>query len=177
MSDMLVKLYALPALAPLLASLAERGIEIRRALPNEKNALAQWARRHFSESVAGWCEVAIEQRPITCFLAVERQLRDEAGTGGYDLPPERLVGFACYDAVAKGMFGPEGVHPERRGQGVGSALLLTCLHAMHAERYAYAVIGWAGAPDFYAKVVGATLIEGSEPGCYRGPLLPDDPDL
>ncbi len=36
--------------------------------------------------------------------------------------------------------------------------------------YAYAVIGWAGPTEFYEKTVGATIIEGSEPGIFRGPL-------
>jgi GNAT superfamily N-acetyltransferase len=175
MSDMLVKLYALPDLAPRMVDLAAQGVELRQARPHEKRQVAEWARRHFSESIASWCEVAIEQRPITCVLAVEKQARAAPGTDAYDLPPELLLGFACYDTVARGMFGPEAVRSDRRGQGIGSALLLSCLHAMKAERYAYAVIGWAGAPDFYARAVGATPIEDSEPGCYRGPLLVDGP--
>ena len=175
MSDMLVKLYALPEVAPLLAELASRGVEIRQAQPTEKRVVAEWARRHFSDSIATWCEVAIEQRPVTCFLAVEKQTRGAVGGSAYDLPPELLVGFACYDTVAKGMFGPEAVHPDRRARGIGSALLLSCLHAMKAERYAYAVIGWAGAPEFYAKAVGAVSIEDSEPGYYRGSLLTEVP--
>jgi hypothetical protein len=46
------------------------------------------------------CE-SIEQRPVR-FLAVENG--PGARSGRYDLP-ELLVGFACYDTVAKGMFG------------------------------------------------------------------------
>jgi len=69
------------------------------------------------------------------------------------------------------MFGPEGVCVERRKQGIGTALLLACLNAMKSDRYAYAVIGWAGAEEFYAKTVGATVIDGSEPGIYTGTLL------
>jgi predicted N-acetyltransferase YhbS len=83
----------------------------------------------------------------------------------------QLVGFGCYNATRKGMFGPEGVKPDHRGQHIGEALLLGCLHAMVHEGYAYAVIGWAGPKEFYAKAVGATLIEGSEPGVYRGKLV------
>jgi GNAT superfamily N-acetyltransferase len=89
----------------------------------------------------------------------------------YNLPPERLVGFACYDIVAKGMFGPEGVHPAYWQRGIGKALLLTCLHAMAADGYAYAMIAWAGPTEFYEKTVGATLIADSEPGIFRGPLI------
>jgi hypothetical protein len=32
--------------------------------------------------------------------------------------------------------------------------------------YAYAIIGAPGPTDFYAKVAGATIIEGSDPGVY-----------
>jgi hypothetical protein len=42
---------------------------------------------------------------------------------------------------------------------------------MATERYAYAVIGWAGSPEFYQKAVGAILIENSEPGIFRGELV------
>ena len=175
MSDMLVQLYSIPELWPRQAALAGRGVEIRQALPAEKRIVADWASRCFSGSTAGWCEVAIEQRPVTCFIAVEKQAQADLATSPYDLPPEILLGVGCYDTVAKGMFGPAGVRPDRRGQGIGSALLLACLHAMKAERYAYAIVGWAGVPEFYAKTVGAVPIAGSEPGVYRGPLLAEAP--
>ena len=57
-----------------------------------------------------------------------------------------------------------------RGRGIGKALVLAALHAMRAEGYAYAIIGWASSVDFYRKAVGATVIEGSEPGIYPPPL-------
>jgi len=47
-------------------------------------------------------------------------------------------------------------------------LLLSCLHSMAENGYAYAIIGGSG--DFYAKTVGATKIEGSSPGIYRDRL-------
>lgn len=170
MADMLVKLYGLPEAAPLIASLKETGIDIRQARPTDKKFLTQWVRRIFSDSWAEECEAAIGQRPITCYIAVEKQAVSSPRSGHYDLPSEALAGFACYDVVSRGMFGPEGVHSDFRGRGIGKALLLTCLYAMKADRYAYAVIGWAGPADFYAKTVGATVIEGSEPGIYRGKL-------
>ena len=63
------------------------------------------------------------------------------------------------------------MHPDRRGRGVGRALLLAALHAMHAEGYAYAIIGWASSIDFYKRAVGAVVIDGSEPGIYPAKLL------
>ena len=170
---MLVKLYDLPEVKPLVARLKESGIEIRQAAPSEKRIVVDWVRAQFYDAWAAECEAAIEQRPVTCFIAVEKGRPQAPGGDPYHLPPEKLVGFACFDATMRGMFGPTGVHADYRGRDIGKALLLACLHAMASERYAYAVIGWAGPTEFYAKAVGATIIEGSEPGIYRGPLTFD----
>ncbi len=170
MADMLVKLYALPALAPVLAEQKSRGIEIRQAHPDEKYKIAEWVRDHINPNWATGCEVALEQRPPTCYIAFAEDPQHVPTANPYHLPAEITLGFACYDVVAKGVFGPIGVLGARRGSGIGTALLLTCLHAMAAERYAYAVIGWAGPAEWYARTVGATVIEGSEPGIFRGPL-------
>lgn len=168
MADMLVKLYALPELAPVLTPLAALGVEIRPALATERRLLGRWARERFSETIAASFEAAIDQRPITCLLAVERRPLRPAPS--YEQPPERLLGGACHDVAALGLFGPVAVSQERRRAGIGRALLLASLHAMKAQGYAYAVIGWAGEPEFYANSVGAIPIPGSEPGIYRGPL-------
>jgi GNAT superfamily N-acetyltransferase len=171
MADMLVKLYTLPEMRPLLQQLGAQGIEIRQAHPAEKQTVVLWVRRHFQELWVAECQAALEQRPVTCYLAVERDPDHHPGPSPYDLPSERLLGFACYDVAAKGMFGPEGVREDRRGQGIGKALLLACLHAMWRDGYAYAVIGWAGPTGFYAKTVGAVPIENSEPGIFRRRLV------
>ena len=77
-----------------------------------------------------------------------------------------LCGVACYDAACRNFFGPELVAPDRRGRGIGRALLLSALHAMRADGYAYAIIGWAASVDFYQRAVGAVVIDGSTPGIY-----------
>lgn len=79
-----------------------------------------------------------------------------------------MIGFACYNATAKGFFGPTGVSPEARGLGAGKALLIAALHAMREDGYGYGIIGAAGPTEFYAKTVGATEIPDSVPGIYRG---------
>ena len=91
--------------------------------------------------------------PSSCFLA---------------LKDGEILGFACYDSTAKGFFGPTGVDLRYRGLGIGRALLLRTMEALFEAGYAYAVIGWAGPVEFYRKAVGATVIEDSEPGIYRG---------
>ena len=172
MTDMLVKLYALPEITPLLNILHQKGLEIRRAQASEKYVLSEWVRQHFTDSSwAAGCAVALENRPASCYIAVKKSQAHVSSTNPYDLPDEVLVGFACYDVASKGMFGPLGVHENYRKQGTGSALLLACLHAMKEEGYAYAVIGWVASEDFYAHAVGATVIPNSEPGIFRGKLV------
>ncbi|MCB1957205.1 MAG: GNAT family N-acetyltransferase [Rhodocyclaceae bacterium] len=155
MSDMLVRLYDLPALAPALAEPALADVRIKRPLALDIRPILQAVTAAFGASAPGWadeCHACLLRQPATCFVA-ERD--------------GQLVGFACYDATARGMFGPVGVIGPARGKGIGRALLLHCLHAMAADGYAYAVIGWVNDPAYYQAAVGAVLIEGSEPGVYR----------
>ena len=78
--------------------------------------------------------------------------------------------FACYDATARGFFGPTGVAESHRGKNIGLALLYHTLAAMRAKGYAYAVIGGAGPAEFYAKAVGAVAIEADKEDIYQGLL-------
>jgi len=155
MSDMLVKLYELPEVQSHLQKLSGQGVSIRTAMPYEKQQLVTWVRDEFGASWADECDVAFSNRPISCFIATQ----DGA-----------LAGFACYDSTCRNFFGPMGVAPHARGRGIGGALLLSCLHTMAAIGYAYAIIGGVSSSEFYRRVAGATEIEGSSPGIYRGRL-------
>ncbi len=159
MPDLLVKLYELPPLEPVIAKQRESGVDIRRALPAEKRHVIQWVREHFHDGWADETETAFGREPVTCFIAVENN---------------KIVGFAVHDVAFQNAFGPTGVAESERGRGIGGALLLKCLHAMHAAGFGYAIIAWAGPVDFYAKVCGATVIEGSEPGMFRGMLRDEE---
>ena len=155
MTDMLVKLYDLPPLAPALERPAAAGIAVRRALVPDRHHVLRWVSAQFWAHWASECETAYARLPVACFVAVREG---------------RPVGFAAYDAAYKGVFGPMGVLETERGTGVGAALLLAGLHDMSAQGYAYAVIGWTGPQEFYARVCGATPIPGSRPGMYAGML-------
>jgi GNAT superfamily N-acetyltransferase len=171
--DLLVRLYALPPLAPRLDALAPAGVTVRRALASERHVVVELARKLGSPGWASEVEVAFARRPLGCFVAVERQMgagEPAAPASGYATAPEALVGFACIEATAPGFFGPEVVRDDRRGRGIGAALLLAALHALAAEGHAYAIVGWASELEFYRKVAGAVPIAGSEPGIYRPPL-------
>ncbi|MCD4685839.1 MAG: N-acetyltransferase [Anaerolineae bacterium] len=155
MTDMLVKLYDLPDLAPAVARSNAAGVDIRRGLPPEKHVVLAWVGEHFSAHWVSECDVAFAHQPVGVFVAVEG---------------ETLIGFACYDTAARGIFGPTGVSEAARGKGVGAALLLACLHDMRAQGYAYGVIGGTGPQEFYVKACGAVAIPDSKPGLYRGLL-------
>ncbi|NIK76777.1 GNAT superfamily N-acetyltransferase [Paenibacillus castaneae] len=161
-TDMLVKLYDLPEEAErFAAAYSGTNITIRRALPPEKHIVTAWVGEVFSPHWVSECEVAFTRQPVSCWIAT---VTDEV-TGNV-----KPVGFACYDTTAKGFFGPTGVDPDLRGQGIGKALLYASLVAMRNEGYGYAVIGSAGPTDFYARTVGAIPIADSTPGVYKGML-------
>lgn len=149
-----MRLYVLPSLARPTAPL---DVEVRKPLGFEQQAVANWSQSEFGKRWSSEAVVAMSNRPVSLFIA---------------LHDRRLLGFACYDATARGMIGPIGVAASRRSQGVGARLLLACLADMRAVGYAYAVAGSVGAPEFFARVAGATVIEGSTPGLYAGSLSP-----
>lgn len=159
--DMLVRLYRQAAWKSDEAALRVAGITIKRVLGPDIARVQQFIRTEFSDGWANEASVALYRAPSTCFIAV----RDK-----------QVVGFACYDATAKGMFGPTGVKGGLRGTGVGAALLIRCLRAMWHDGYVYAVIGGVDeARGFYEKVVGAQAIEGSHPGIYAQMIAIDEP--
>lgn len=157
MADMLVKLYGrdFPSQQSALES---RGIRIVRALALDKRSVCEFVQRSFDNP--GWvseCEAALLRQPSSCYIAV---------IGG------EVVGFACYDATARGMLGPLGVSERYRGQGIAAELILQCLAAMRADGYAYAVIGWVSSEAFYTRVCGAITIPESAPGVYSRMITP-----
>lgn len=171
MADMLVKLYNLPDLDPILETLKKQRIEIRRAIPSQKKMIVAWVHQNFPGIWEWEAEAAMENRPVTCFIAVEKPVAATPPEDPYLQPPELMVGFACTDVAALGMFGPTGVRKDYQGRGIGKGLLVASLKAMLDQGYAYAQIGWIGPGEFYTKVVGATIIEASAPGPFKPFLL------
>jgi hypothetical protein len=160
MIDMLVRLYALPPVAPLIDAAAARGITVRRPRAYEKSQVVDWVRTEFSRGWADECEVCFARAPISAHIA----------THGGD-----LVGFACHEATHRNFFGPIGVTEGFREHGLGRCLLIASLHAMHDLGYAYAIIGGpTEAASFYSQAVGAVPIAGSTPGIYLDRLRGSD---
>lgn len=154
MPDMLVKLYELPDCSEKVKKLEEKGIRILRAMTPNKSKVTDWIAKEFGPGWADEASAAFTHFPVSCFIA-------------YDEKEKKILGFACYDCTYKNFFGPTGVDKEYRGLGIGGVLFLRCMEAMRDEGYAYAVIGSAGPVDYYRKMSGAEVIEGSTPGIYK----------
>lgn len=155
MPDMLVKLYEIPPLTPVVEGLAGEGIVVRSPRAPERPRVLAWMEEHF----AMWTrevDATFSRVPVSSFVALRGQ---------------EILGFSCYDSICPNFFGPTGVLERERKKGVGKALLLAALHAQRAQGFAYAIIGGVGPADYYARTVGAVMIEGSQPGIYDGLLF------
>lgn len=155
MADLLVKLYDLKSDGHFIGEQEAKGIIIRKPIGPEKQSIVDWVKSKFGDGWASETDVALSNRPTSCFIALHN---------------ESLIGFGCYDATALGYFGPMGVDENYRGQGTGKALLLACLLDMKSTGYGYAIIGAAGPAEFYIQAVGAIEIPDSAPGIYRSML-------
>lgn len=150
--DMLVKLYELPMENSYLQKQLEKGILIRKPIAPEIQKIVAWANDTFSPLWGSEILKAISNNPVSGYIAIK---------------DKEIIGFSCYDATAKGFFGPTGVSESCRGLGTGHALLMVALQDMRNVGYGYAVIGGAGPVEFYAKAVGAIVIPDSEHSIYK----------
>lgn len=151
MADLLVNLYDLPN-TTVSPSLAAENIRVVRAISPDMFKVVAFAQENFSDKWAGECTCAFANNPPSCFIALQNK---------------EVIGFACYNATAKGFFGPIGIKQDKRANGLGAALLLSCLEAMRWEGYGYAIIGGGSdVKEFYQKTANAQIIPGSEPGVY-----------
>ncbi len=153
MADLIVNLYEKDYLNDLNIKLKNDDIKIKRLLSPNSDKLVEFVKKHFSEGWTSEVKAGIYKENPTCFVAVHES---------------EIVGFACYDATAKGYFGPTGVNPDYRGKNVGQVLLLTTLEAMKEAGYGYAIIGAVNekVEGFYGKYLNY-LKSTSKPDLYN----------
>ena len=120
MADLLVKLYDIKDCPELIEELDKKDIHIIRVLSPDKYKVLDFIEEKFSKGWRSECEAGFYNTPVSVFAAVTNK---------------KVIGFAAYDATARGFFGPTGVKGSERHQGVGAALLLACLSAMREEGY------------------------------------------
>lgn len=116
----------------------ESGMRITRVLSPNSDKVVAFINDNFNSNWASEAKSSLYKTNPTCFIALD----------GAD-----IVGFACYDATAKGFFGPTGVKVEYRNKKIGRDLLLKTLSSMKEDGYGYAIIGWSSdrAAKFYEK--------------------------
>lgn len=151
MSDMLVCLMNLPEVSEEVRRLQEAGITIRKPHPWDSTLLRSFVSKQFSDAWGDETNMAFSSQPPTCYIATHER---------------KIIGFAAYECTARNYFGPTGVDPAYRGQGIGKVLLVKALQSLREMGYVYAVIGSVGPTEFYARQVGAVVIPDSVPGVY-----------
>lgn len=158
MADMLVHLKDLPSVDEEERALRKDGFIIRNIQPWERFLLEKFAAQHFSQNWADEVMMAFSHQPVTCWIATWAS-------------PRAIVGMAAYECTRRNFFGPMGVREDVRGMGIGKVLLIRGLEGLRSLGYEYAIIGGVGPVSFYEKLVGASIIPGSDPGIYTD-LLP-----
>lgn len=161
MADMLVKLYPLPDAPGLEEKLLAKGIVIKKALAPDMSKIIAFAEENGHPDWADEIRVCFAQQPVSCYIAVKEK---------------QLIGFGCYEATARGFFGPTLVKESERRQGVGKALLLKCLFSLRELGYAYAFIGCPAenAIHFYEEATGGMMIPDEGHGVYSQMIGVDD---
>jgi len=153
MADMLVKLYPLPTTPGLEEKLRAKGITIKKALAPDMSKIIAFTEANGHPGWADEIRVCFMNQPASCYIAVK---------------DKEIIGFGCYESTARGFFGPTLVKDSERRQGIGKALLLSCLFSLREMGYAYAFIGWPD-PDaihFYEETTGGMMIPGEGHGVY-----------
>jgi mycothiol synthase len=122
--------------AALAADAAARGYDVRRARPEDREAVLALA-RSFSGGWAFEAARALDNHPSTVHIAQVH--------GG------PVVAFACIDGNNRGLgwFGPAGTAEEHRGRKLGQSLLIPCLLDAAAAGHREATIAWIGPRAFY----------------------------
>ena len=153
MADMLVKLYPLPTAPGLQEALRAKGITIKKALAPDMGKIIAFTEENGHPGWADELRVCFSNQPVSCYIAVK---------------DKQVIGFGCYEATARGFFGPTLVAESARHQGVGKALLLACLASLRELGYAYAFIGWPAedAIHFYQEATGGMMIPDEGHGVY-----------
>lgn len=121
-------------------------VKVVRVLAPNADAVLRFVEEKFTKGWASEIKAALYKTTPTIYAAFYEN---------------KVVGFAAYDATAKGYFGPIGVDETLRGKNIGKSLLMHALESMYNDGYSYAIIGGVSekVTPFYQKTCGAIVID------------------
>lgn len=122
--DLLIKLFEIHDDPKIMARMEEQGIRIKRVMPMNTTKVYEFIRDNFAAAWADECLPSILNGD--CYVAVKDR---------------ELLGFFAIETPAKGFTGPIGVLPSARRMGISRALGLVGIKAMREKGYKYAVSG------------------------------------
>ena len=122
--DLLIKLYEINDDPKILERMTEQGIQIKRVMPMNTTKVYNFIKDNFAAAWADECMPSIMNGD--CYVAVKDR---------------ELLGFFAIETPARGFTGPMGVLPSARRMGISSALWLVGIKAMREKGYKYAVSG------------------------------------
>jgi ribosomal protein S18 acetylase RimI-like enzyme len=123
-------------------ALREKGFLFRRMEASDRDALDFYLASRWSETWRYEGLSALAATPPTGFLA---------------LKDDHIVGFAAYDIMRPGWFGPIGTDQELRGLGIGTVLLLKCFRDLQLTGRREAEVSWIGPLYFYVTAANARI--------------------
>ena len=91
---------------------------IVRVLSPNSDRVIEFIKNNFTDNWASEAKAALYKNNPTCFIALDKA---------------NIIGFACYDATAKGFFGPTGVEESYRGKGIGSSVVKKLIYMMNYQ--------------------------------------------
>ena len=122
--DLLAKLYEINDDPAIMQRMTDQGVQIKQVMPMNTTKVYNFIKDNFAATWADECLPSILNGD--CFVAVKDR---------------ELLGFFAIDTPAKGFTGPIGVLPSARRMGISRALGLVGMKAMRAKGYRYAVSG------------------------------------
>jgi N-acetylglutamate synthase-like GNAT family acetyltransferase len=126
------------------AELLRRGIEIRRAAPDDAELIERFFAKYFGEGWLAECRLSMKANPPGLHLA----LRDG-----------EIIAFSAHSSMNQewGNFGPMGTADEARGMGLGQVLLHRCMADLKAAGHKTSVIPWIGPYPFYSRFLNCHI--------------------
>lgn len=143
--DLIINLYQ-EKLENLTIKPKDGKIQIKRILTPNADQLVSFVKENFNATWASEVKSGLYKSDPTCFIATL---------------DAKIIGFACFDATARGYFGPTGINSSYRGLNIGQALYIETLKLMKSYGYGYAVVGATTdeLSNFYGKYLDLVKLD------------------